>query len=77
MKGKTDWGRVGTSGDHEETPEFEVDWSTARIVEPEPKRAISLRLDPDVLDFFKSEGKGYQTRMNAVLRAYMNARKTG
>jgi uncharacterized protein (DUF4415 family) len=37
------------------------------------KSAISLRLDPEVLDWFKTQGPGYQTRMNAVLRAYMDA----
>ncbi|PHR00124.1 MAG: hypothetical protein COB29_16210 [Sulfitobacter sp.] len=37
------------------------------------KKAISLRLDTDVIDWFKSEGKGYQSRINAVLRAYMRA----
>jgi len=35
-----------------------------------PKSAISLRLDADVLDWFRSQGPGYQTRINAVLRAY-------
>ncbi|MGI3164181.1 BrnA antitoxin family protein [Pseudooceanicola sp. 200-1SW] len=47
------------------------------LPEPEPKKAISLRVDSDVLSFFKSQGKGYQTRMNAVLRAYMDAKKAG
>ena len=37
------------------------------------KAAISLRLDADVLDWFRAQGTGYQTRMNAVLRAYMEA----
>lgn len=37
------------------------------------KEAISLRLDHDVLDWFKTQGPGYQTRMNTVLRAYMDA----
>jgi uncharacterized protein (DUF4415 family) len=37
------------------------------------KSAISLRVDPEVLDWFKMQGPGYQTRMNAVLRAYMEA----
>jgi uncharacterized protein (DUF4415 family) len=37
------------------------------------KSAISLRVDPEVLDWFKTQGPGYQTRMNAVLRAYMEA----
>jgi uncharacterized protein (DUF4415 family) len=38
-----------------------------------PKTSISLRVDADVLDWFKSAGPGYQTRMNAVLRAYKEA----
>lgn len=37
------------------------------------KAAISLRLDAEVLDWFKAQGPGYQTRMNAVLRAFMEA----
>jgi uncharacterized protein (DUF4415 family) len=37
------------------------------------KSAISLRLDPEVLDWFRTQGPGYQTRMNAVLKAYMEA----
>jgi uncharacterized protein (DUF4415 family) len=38
-----------------------------------PKTAISLRVDQDVLDWFKSQGDGYQTRINAVLRAFKEA----
>ncbi|MGH8223463.1 MAG: BrnA antitoxin family protein, partial [Woeseiaceae bacterium] len=37
------------------------------------KAAISLRVDPEVLEWFKAQGPGYQTRINAVLRAYMKA----
>ncbi|MFV0301563.1 MAG: BrnA antitoxin family protein [Paracoccus sp. (in: a-proteobacteria)] len=79
MKGKTDWDRLSREGDFEgeDEDDFEVDWSTARLVMPEAKKAVSLRIDPDVLDFFKSQGKGYQTRMNAVLRAYMEAKRAG
>ncbi len=73
MKSQTDWERVQAAPDHEDEQEFEVDWSKARLVEPEPKKLISLRIDPDIVDFFKQQGKGYQTRMNAVLRAYMEA----
>jgi uncharacterized protein (DUF4415 family) len=40
---------------------------------PDNKHAIYIRLDADVLDWYKSCGKGYQTRMNAVLRMYMEA----
>ncbi len=43
------------------------------LPQPGPKEAISLRLDHDVLDWFKTQGPGYQTRMNTVLRAYMDA----
>jgi uncharacterized protein (DUF4415 family) len=39
------------------------------------KQQVTVRLDRDVLDFFKQGGRGYQTRMNAVLRAYMEAVK--
>ena len=38
-----------------------------------PKASISLRIDADVLEWFKSTGPGYQTRINAVLRAYKDA----
>lgn len=45
-----------------------------RGLRPEPpKRSISLRVDADVLDWFKEQGTGYQTRMNAVLRAFRDA----
>jgi uncharacterized protein (DUF4415 family) len=47
-------------------------WDKAEVVVPVAKRAISLRVDEDVLEWFRSLGPRYQTRMNAVLRAYMN-----
>lgn len=55
------------------------DWThTADLLQPGPgKRQISLRLDADVLDFFKQGGRGYQSRINAVLRAYMLNRREG
>ena len=46
-------------------------WDDAVLVPPVIKRAISLRLDPDVLEWFRSQGPRYQSRMNAVLRTYM------
>ena len=49
-------------------PEF---WKNAKVVFPPPKKAVTLRVDIDVLDWFKKGGKGYQSRMNAVLRSYM------
>jgi len=53
----------------------ECDINSLQIVMPKAKKSISLRVDPDVLSYFKSMGKGYQTRMNAVLRAYMKAQR--
>ncbi len=50
-------------------------WKEARLVMPQPKTSISLRIDPEVLDWFKSLGRGYQTRMNAVLRSYMEVHR--
>jgi uncharacterized protein (DUF4415 family) len=75
MKGQTDWARLREAGDHGGPSEFEIDWSRVSLEEPEPKQPISFRVDSDVLAFFKSQGKGYQTRMNAVLRSFMLANK--
>jgi uncharacterized protein (DUF4415 family) len=80
-KSLTDWARVDATTDEDieraikDDPDWaefsDVDWSDAVIVYPIAKTAISLQLDEDVLEFFKATGKGYQTRMNAVLRHYM------
>jgi uncharacterized protein (DUF4415 family) len=72
-KSQTDWNRVKATPDHEGRSEIDVDWTKAKLVEPEPKKLISLRIDADIVEFFRSQGKGYQTRMNAVLRAYKEA----
>jgi uncharacterized protein (DUF4415 family) len=55
-------------------PDFFAD---AAIVQPRPKQPISLRVDEDVLRWFKAQGPRYQSRMNAVLRAYMAAVEKG
>jgi uncharacterized protein (DUF4415 family) len=46
-------------------------WQGARVVTPVTKQAISIRLDDDVLDWFRQTGPKYQTRINAVLRSYV------
>ena len=46
-------------------------WDGATLMPPVIKQAISLRLDPDVLEWFREQGPRYQSRMNAVLRTYM------
>ena len=43
---------------------------------PQPKATVTIRLDRQVLQWFKGQGRGYQTRINALLRAYMEAHKT-
>jgi uncharacterized protein (DUF4415 family) len=53
----------------------ETFWDNAVIGSPLHKRLISLRLDNDVIDWFKSQGMNYQTRMNLVLRSYMEWHK--
>ncbi|MCX7898568.1 MAG: BrnA antitoxin family protein [Methylocystis sp.] len=52
-----------------------IDWSKAELIIPPKKQAISIRLDKDLIDFFKAEGSGYQRRINAVLRSYVRERK--
>jgi uncharacterized protein (DUF4415 family) len=50
-------------------------WSSARVIVPPGKTSVHLRLDRDVVEWFKRRGKGHLTRMNAVLRAYVEAQK--
>lgn len=53
-------------------------WKNARVILPEHKQQITLRLDREVIRWFKRTGKGYQSHMGAVLRSYVRAhRKTG
>ncbi len=52
-----------------------ADLSEVVLPEQTRKKLISLRVDPEVLEFFKAQGPGYQTRMNAVLTAYMQVKK--
>ncbi len=80
---RTDWPRVRALKDRDikisaEHPEAEVKHIVRGIVRrglksASPKASISLRVDADVLDWFKSKGPGYQTRINAVLRAFKDA----
>lgn len=77
---RTDWARIKalTNEEVEASVDYEEEgypiWETARMIyNPEAKKQITLRLDPDIIDFFKAGGPGYQTRMNAVLRSFMIA----
>jgi uncharacterized protein (DUF4415 family) len=48
----------------------EIDWLTTKLAMPRRKGHITLRIDAEVLDWFRGQGKGYQTRINAILRRY-------
>lgn len=79
--GKTDWSRVDARSDTDiqkamqDDPDgaglTDFDWSTAHVINPQPKKMISIRLDEDILAFFKKNGSGYQKRINAVLKSYI------
>lgn len=81
-KGKTNWTRVdaqvGKALERSIAADADADvpgadWTRARLVMPARKESIHLRLDPDVLAWYRRHGPGFLTRMNAVLRAYMDA----
>jgi uncharacterized protein (DUF4415 family) len=58
--------------DLSDIPELDENfWEEAQMVKPRTKKAISLRVDSDVLDWFKGQGKGYQSLINSVLRSYV------
>lgn len=60
--------------DYSDIPETDTSfWKDAKLILPEPKIPISLRVDKDIIDWFKEEGKGYQSRINAVLRLYVES----
>lgn len=66
--------------DFSDTPELDdTFFKNAKLVMPKgvTKKTVTMRMDDDVLDWFKSHGKGHLTRMNAVLRAYMLAHQSG
>ena len=51
-------------------------WDDAELIIPSSKTPVSIRVDSDVLEFFKAQGKGHLTRMHAVLRSYVEAQKS-
>lgn len=84
-KSQTDWARIDAMTDDE------IDYSDIPPLTPEmfanaivrkgfkpvpPKKQLTLRIDQDVLEFFRTQGQGYQTKINQLLRAYMEAHQT-
>jgi uncharacterized protein (DUF4415 family) len=83
-KSETDWKRIDAMKDEdidfseipEATPEMFARAILRRNFKPIPrKKQLTLRIDEDVIDWYKSQGRGYQTRINALLRAYMKEHK--
>ena len=76
---KTDWERIDAMTDEEldysDNPPLDEDFFSEAITWRGNKQQITLRLDQDVLDFYRKQGKGYQTTINSVLRKYMEAQK--
>lgn len=87
LRAKTNWKRVdaltdaqikrAVRDDPDAAPIADAEWfRRARVVLPPGKKPISLRIDRDVLEWYQKQGQGYQTRMNAVLRAYKEAHES-
>ena len=83
-KSQTDWNRLDSMTDEEIdfsdleeiTPELFAQGIVRKGLKPTSKKEqITIRLDSDVLTWFRSQGKGYQTKINDLLRAYMTAAK--
>lgn len=86
--GRTNWPRIATftnaqiermaKADKDNPATTIEDWATAEIGPPPLKTPVNAKFDADVVNWFKAQGRGYQSRMNAVLRRYMEThRKAG
>ncbi len=83
--GATDWNRLRSLSDKDIRGAIEADpearptdvnfWKKAKVTLPRPKQTVTIRLDADLLNWLRRQ-KGYQTRINAVLRTYMEAQKS-
>jgi len=82
QQSKTDWNLIDAMDDEDidllDTPEVSIEQFAKGVVRKglkptENKSQVTLRIDADVLSWFKSQGKGYQTSINALLKEYMKA----
>ena len=83
--GTTDWKRLGSLSDKEIRRAVDADpearptdvnfWKKAKVTLPLPKQTVTIRLDADLLGWLRQQ-EGYQTRINAVLRTWMEAHKS-
>lgn len=84
LAGKTDWKKLDRTSaaeveriaatDPDGPPMTDEEWAAAEVVQP-TKVPVGLKLDRDVVQWFKQRGRGYQTRINAVLRRYIEAQR--
>lgn len=79
-KSGTDWRFLADGSDegidYSDIPKLGTEfWKKAELRLPQKKESLTLRLDHDVVAWFRSAGRGYQTKMNAVLRSYMSSTK--
>jgi uncharacterized protein (DUF4415 family) len=74
-KTRTDWAAAASKpvpdGSDPDDAMEDVAWATTELPMPKVKMHTNLRIDADVLAFFRDQGKGYQTKINAVLRSYV------
>lgn len=80
-KSHTNWKRLKAMNDREidfsDIPPLDPHFfKNAKLCLPKPKSTVTMRLDPDILEWFKEQGKGYQTRINAILRMYIGAQRS-
>jgi uncharacterized protein (DUF4415 family) len=77
---RSDWARAAATTDQEIAADIAadpdeagmvVDWDSVSVELPKRKADLHMRIDRDVLDFFRQAGRGYQSRINAVLRSYV------
>lgn len=83
-RSRTDWAKAAAMteaqieksiADDPDEAGMTIDWNKASAEMPEPKDVLNMRVDRHVLDYFRKTGRGYQTRINAVLRAFVAAQE--
>ena len=75
-KTRTNWkaaaAKLAPDGSNPDDAMKPIEWATTELPMPKRKEHTNLRIDADVLAFFRGQGRGYQTRINAVLRSYVD-----
>jgi uncharacterized protein (DUF4415 family) len=76
---RTDWAKIKAMKDRDidfsDAPKLDDDFFAEAKLWPGKKKQITIRLDPDVLEYFKTKGRGYQSNINAALRRYMETQQ--